>query len=58
MEEAKIAHLKYFMYILSYGNPIQYIDTDIRKIIWDYALEPHYITLKIANTRIKLCVYL
>ena len=33
---------KYFMQLISLGHPFPYINTDIRKIIWQYALEPLY----------------
>jgi hypothetical protein len=57
MHEANLAGLKYFMYILSCGYSIPYVDTDIRKIIWDYAVEPPYIILRVVNTiSIKLSV--
>jgi len=41
--------LKYFMCLISQGNSIPYIDTDIRKIIWNYARET-YIILKIRDS--------
>ena len=49
MAETKILGIKYFMHLITIGNPLPYIDTDIRKIIWDYTLEPPHIILRIAN---------
>jgi hypothetical protein len=38
--ENNIVGLKYFIYLISQNEIIPYIDTDIRKIIWDYASSP------------------
>lgn len=35
--ENNIEGLKYFIYLISQNGVLPYIDTDIRKIIWDYA---------------------
>ena len=50
MHISNLAGLKYFMHILSCEYPIPYIDIDIRKIIWDYAVEPSYIILRVTDT--------
>lgn len=39
--ENNIVGLKYFIYLISQNDIIPYIDTDIRKIIWDYASNPY-----------------
>ncbi len=58
MDRPNLIGLRYFMYILSRGNPIPYIDADIRKMIWSYALEPPYVTLRInPNMLVKLSVF-
>ena len=41
--------IKYFIYLISQNTDFPYIDTDIRKIIWNYALEPPYILCYIKN---------
>jgi len=57
MDSSNLIGLRYFMYTLSHGKQIPYIDTDIRKMIWSYALEPPYVTLKInPNMLVKLSI--
>jgi hypothetical protein len=59
MDEPKLNGIKYFMNLITLGNSLPYIDTDIRKIIWDYALEPPHIILRIVNNLVvKLMVFL
>ena len=45
----KIDGIKYFIYLISQNKEIPYIDTDIRKIIWDYAMQPMYVLCNISN---------
>jgi len=45
----KIDGIKYFIYLISQNKEIPYIDTDIRKIIWDYAMQPMYVLCNINN---------
>jgi hypothetical protein len=37
--------LKYFTYLITQGTKLPYIDTDLRKIIWDYTLTVQNIPL-------------
>ena len=47
---------KYFLYWISTGKEVPYIDTDLRKIIWKYA-EPLHIKCCIKDrTYIKLYI--
>ena len=49
--------IKYFMYLISQNKDLPYIDTDIRKIIWDYVFEPFYILCTIQKElSIKLMI--
>jgi len=58
MDIPDLLGLKYFMYILTRGNSLPYIDIDLRKLIWSYALESPYVTLKInPNMLVKLSIY-
>ena len=45
----EIDGIKYFIYFISQGRELPYIDTDIRKIIWDYAIQPLYVLCNISN---------
>ena len=40
--------MKYFIYLISQNRILPYIDTDIRKIIWDFASSP-YLLLHLKN---------
>lgn len=49
--------IKYFIYLISNNKIIPYIDTDIRKIIWNYLTTPHII-LNINNIQLRLNIYI
>ena len=45
--------VRYFIYVISNNNnnnnKLPYIDTDLRKIIWNYTIEPPYILCYLNN---------
>ena len=41
--------LKYFTYLITQGTKLPYIDTDLRKIIWDYTLIAQNIHLPLVD---------
>lgn len=45
----EIDGIKYFIYLISQGRELPYIDTDIRKIIWSYAIEPLFVICNISE---------
>uniref|UniRef100_A0A6C0AYP5 Uncharacterized protein n=1 Tax=viral metagenome TaxID=1070528 RepID=A0A6C0AYP5_9ZZZZ len=49
--------IKYFIYLISNNKIIPYIDTDIRKIIWNF-LTTSYIILNVNNIQLKLNIYI
>ena len=49
--------IKYFIYLISNNKIFPYIDTDIRKIIWNF-LTTSYIILNVNNIQLKLNIYI
>ena len=49
--------IRYFIYLISNNKIIPYIDTDIRKIIWNF-LTTSYIILNVNNIQLKLNIYI
>jgi len=45
--------IKYFIYLISQNTELPYIDTDLRKIIWDYATIP-YMLIELSNNIIMI----
>jgi hypothetical protein len=45
---------KYFMYFLSQNTIYPYIDTDLRKIIWNYVIAPPYMLCRAQDTILRL----
>ena len=53
----EIDGIKYFIYLISRGKELPYIDTDIRKIIWDYAVQPLFVLCNI-NEDLNVRLYI
>jgi hypothetical protein len=45
---------KYFMCVLSQETSLPYITSDIRKIIWDYVVLPHYMLCHVNEHILRL----
>jgi len=56
--ENKNKGIKYFIYLISHNEIFPYIDTDIRKIIWNYATIPHLIIYINNNIQLTLNIYI
>ena len=54
LDDKYLEGTKYFMYFLSQNKMHPYIDTDIRKIIWNYVITPPYMLCYAGNNILRL----